>query len=1266
MDVVRLPIYKVYDPYRKASFYNKTVTQGTTLSLTLPSTLASGTYDVFIEYYADENRYLTLAFGSKSVKLASDTRHKWARARITTTSSATTATLTLSGTTAATAEVANLYIEQLGYSPFRYVAEKWEFHDTLMSTRYVSFNVNSPVPVNWELGDYLVYRGQKYYLNNVPTATQNARSYESGDAFFYENVRFDGEQGKMYDCMVLDVTPTTGDYVASKGTNYTGSSVFTIYCAETTVQMQDSGGVWHDVTLSPVAYVGGIIQANLNRLYPQDNWRVDVNPELSGLDDKVISFNKWFVPQALAEIHNQWDVDYIVLGNTIKIGYSMNDVTGDSSISYAFGFGEGYARHGDDGKSLFKIKRSANSSQKIITRLRAMGSTRNMPYRYYHNNYELPQTMFIQNLQLPDTFLPMTGSVEKKRPNDPQNKTAGNAHRDSVYGYDEDNKPLIRHVLGDTNDAYVDKNDDAASCPEGIREGSAFWDGSDSELEEIYPTIKNGTYRDLRAADIPDMDGRVPSQQASVTDAYPNYDNDERIDAVLGADYRANVGDGIMTEVDARGEFRTIKTVKVGQKSLTWSGDGSGAFEEHVDYWKVKEQYRDTLFTIKNLSPGKYQTEPVTQNVRVFVKYYGTGTTWVRFYFDIYATYNDGDVREKIASYLSPAFAVNGSNYASCDLPSIPNVDPDTMTEYNSELELTHVSDIDVQFTLCLQNGASTPVGTFLYYIDSNDPNVEPEYIWELQEVGETVVNTPFSIYIKDIGVDLSNISTTGEDAIIHFNTGACGGMDFKWNPNTAKPVIDGDRKGWEIEVVERFKDEAIHAYYPSSRSPIAAGDIYVLLNIEFPDAYIRIAENRLLEAATKYLADNCEQKFIYEPEISDVYIQQNIDKCESQGNRQASVYWNLYAGYKFSMRGIPDAEGQTLPVISNITIKSVTIREGDQDIPKVEIVLNNDVEQTTLQKLSITVDRIYNGFVGNGGASIVIQKPDLALHELSNVKIQGLSVGETIVWNGMNWVNTAIEGGVKELRFVDYWDSYDTGDKVTIWNGSSLYYCHKERVHEGGLISEEYVRDIIALRTDTLYIDKQHNKPYRWDGSAMQPLGGNMEISVDGSVITIGDTSLDFAHGHDWGDIVNKPNLVEGITAGNGKLSFLHSNGDTTVADFSSLLTAINSLTSLVNGLSDKLEELVLSRGMVIDPYVWASTYNADGETWEEGEIGSYWFDTSVGKLKICDSIVSGTPHFSLMLGMFLLWHEDTGELLLYSLYNAIQTPTMITIFTQ
>lgn len=977
---LKLPIYKAPDSQQIARIQQFVVNSDDDTTITIPTALvANSTYKIDIEYYTDADFVLSLVLGSNVTPLTDEGTHKVVSATFTPTANTSTLTfrLTIDETGTGYAYITHCVIRLQGSETdnIRHIAEKWEFHDDYMGQRYVTLNANSYVPIDWKLGDYLVYRGQTYYLNNVPSVTQNARAHESGDSFVYENVRFDDEQGKLVTCMILDVTPTTGDYIASLGTNYTGSSVFTLYCAETTVTMVDEHGVEHLVTLSPVAYLGGVIQANLNRLYPHEGWRVEVNPDIPHLEDKVISINQWYVTQGLAEIHNQWKVDYVVVGRTIRIGYTLGNITGNENEAYMFGYGEGYARRLDDGKSLFRIKRTANQSQNIITRLRAMGSTRNMPYRYYNDNYSLPQAMYVMNLQLPDTFLPMTGTPEHKRVNDPNNKTEGNANRDAIYGYDSDNLPNLRHVLGDSNDAYIDKHDDAANCPEGIREGAAMWDGSNEDLEEIYPTIKSGTYLDLRTANIPDMDGRVPSQQTLPTDAYPNYDNDERIDELLGVDEETNIGDGVIPAADVVDELKITRHVEVPEKTVTWNGNGT-YFEPSGTSSIIKDAYADTLFEIDGVSAGKYHTEPVTQNVKFYVKYNSTESTpvIVRYRFRIWQTPVNGGTPTMIVEHKSPAMPLvaNSNTYSKVDLPSIPNVDSRTKGYGDMKLEVTENSNIKVTFSLEIVSSSYVPHGTFTYKIDSDDEVIEPEYVWAPQNIADTIINTPFSVFIKDIGVDLANISTTGTDAIIHFNTGACGGMEFKWNPNTATPITIGNKKGWKIDIVERFTDDTIHAYYPNSLSPLAAGDQYVLLNIEFPDAYIRMAEVRLLVAATQYLADNCEQKYTYEPEISDVYIQHNIDNCEKAGIPNKSVYWNLYAGYKFSMRGIPDTEDAVLPVIDNVTIKSVTIREGEQDTPKVEVVLNDEVEQSTLQKITTTVDRIYNGFItGTGGGGI-------------------------------------------------------------------------------------------------------------------------------------------------------------------------------------------------------------------------------------------------------------------------------------------------------
>lgn len=828
-------------------------------------------------------------------------------------------------------------------SEIRYVAEKWDFSDTYMGERYISFNAVSHEPIDWHIGDYLIYRDAPYYLNTVPSCTQTARTDEAGNAFSYDSVKFDSTQGSLQNCMILDVTPTTGDYIAAKGTNYTGSSVFTIFCAETTVQMQDVGGQWHDVTLSPVAYLAGLVQANLNRLYPSEPWRVDINPALHDLEDKVVSFNKWYATQALAEIHNLWDVDYIIIGYTIKIGYTLNNVTGNDNEAFLFGYGEGYAQRDDDGKSLFKIKRTANSSQRIITRLRAQGSTRNMPYRYYNKKYELPQSMFVNNLQLPDTF------------EVPSVKEAHNATRDVTYGVDGDGLPNVRHVLGDTNDAYVDKRDNAASCPEGIREGAAFWDGSDSNLEEIYPTIQSGTYRDLRAAAIPDIDG------STGVSAYPNYGNDERIDEILGIDEQTtNIGDGVVAESDVTGQQEQTFNVGVGEISQS---TGYGEF-----YGNER-----TMFTTKEVYSGKYMMSASENHVIFHIKVtsQNAGDIIGGYVVKLYQVPIDGSAETVIGTYTKIVSLTN-SSYSAIRMPDIPDVREEDKVDGEtqvSEIVVTKKSNVRavVQPYFSI-SGASTGMHTVVYNITSEANDVVPTYVWAPVDATDLFVNQPFYIYIKDIGIDMKSLQTTGEDAIIHFNTGQCGGMEFKFNPNTVENITVGNKKCWKLTITERYVDNNIHVYYPNSYSKILPGDRYVLLNIEFPDVYIKIAEVRLLVAATQYLADNAETKFTYEPEISDIYLQQNIDRCEAAGIPNKSVYWNLYAGYKFSMRGIPSVRDEALPVIDNITIKTVTIKEGYSDVPQVEIVLNDENEQSTIQKLTVSVDRIYNTLWGNGG----------------------------------------------------------------------------------------------------------------------------------------------------------------------------------------------------------------------------------------------------------------------------------------------------------
>lgn len=867
-------------------------------------------------------------------------------------------------------------------SAVRCEVEKCEFQDKAMGEQYVMFSISSPVPIPFEVGDWCEFRGQTYTLNVEPSCTQKAGIRTHDAAFVYENVKFNSPQDDFTRCIVLDVIPTSGEHSAAYGTNYTGSANFTLNCFETTFEYQGQ-----TIYYAPVHALLDRIKANLDRLYPGDPqdpdtcWQIYIDDSKCHSDDKIITFANWTVAQALAEVHNTFKLDYVVRGKKIlvgdisekypelkeMIGY-VTDLTEQDQPEF-FGYGMGYLSEANQGKSLFQIKKLSKNDQQIVTRLRAVGSTKNMPYRYYHTHYTLPQTMYVQNLQLPDTFVPYDRNEDYPDNVDaPHCKVDGNEERDSVYG-----EGVVRHVLGKSNDAYIDKNDDAASCPEGIREAVARWDGSDGELPEIYPTIEGANYRELRAANVPDMEGRTGSG------AYPHYlpygenNDDERIDEILEPGEHCNEGNGVMTESEAFG-MTTIK-VPIHEETI------STAFESGTQVI--------SFFNIATTQePGDYILSFTTQVPEVFVELTKTGASGnyrasadVTLIVSLYQTPIDGSEEALLGTYSQNAtiYRSGGSYGRSSDamarlvmkVHDFHDIEDGWSTD---NLTVTKQSTIRavasiIVYTYDLEGDFTASSYGFTMGTKGSDQtqNVEPRAQWEPSSAGLYYSSTPFHLRIKDVGVDFMALnSVDGGDITISMKSGQCAGRGFVVKPGSiSKFQQDGTGKwGWDLEL-DRVNDDSIHAYFPSTANQIKAGDQFVLLNIALPDAYIKAAEVRLLVAATNHLADNCDTQYTYQPSVDDIYLQRNLDFHAN--DPENSVFWRLYAGMKFPFYGIPKEEGDPLPV-ADITIESVSIKMGEKPTPQVEITLNDKLQQTTMQRLQTSVDRLYGSVFSHGG----------------------------------------------------------------------------------------------------------------------------------------------------------------------------------------------------------------------------------------------------------------------------------------------------------
>lgn len=875
-------------------------------------------------------------------------------------------------------------------------AEKWTFYDKVQSVggQYISTTIKSPVPITFSIGDYCEYRGERYYMNNLPSVTQQAKPKEYGEGFVYDNVRFDGAGFELCRILMLDITPTTGLYIPKKGTNYTGSSNFQLYCAETRMTVDGTEKIY-----PAVCTLAGKIQANLDRAYPTSGWKILVdtttthevkgNTELrTHTDDKILSFNNTTVANALAEVNNTFKLNFHIKGRTIYIGYTLGAVTGNfmgnsgvvgDNDYYYLGYGRGYADKEHPGRGLYEIKKSSDANQQIITRLRAMGSTKNMPFRYYNKRYDLSQDLYPSNLQLPDTF------------KSPQEKQAGHQRRKTI------NKSVYE-VLGETNDAYLDKYNDIKRCKEGLREGVAIWDGSNG-LPEIYPTIERMTYGELRGNNCADMLGKTENgggAQVNGHSSFYYYDNNERVDEILAVGKLtgttlsddANFGNGLLQPDTLEGSS------KVDCPCNVKSGFSISYLQNKVD------RGYDLFPPIRMQAAGKYILSPVAPSLRAEISINAgrheadlKHASGLCYYEIILSSVSLKDNQKTtIGKYVSEKKAVSSDQPCLIELPKLPDLFDDKKeegTKYDAQIkaiQLDNVSDVyasivfhvedikrDVQDDVYLTFYAGKPSFGSEVSVMKDTPSV---YVWSPSTEDKEDVNKPFHVIIKDIGISqfVSQFSD-GSQPMLSIKDGNCLGRNFLIGKDVKRVTYTKNGNtynGWQLELT-RAADDSIHRYYPNQTDRLQAGDHYVLLGIPMPDAYVQAAEMRLLVAASQYLRDNSRTKYNYEPKVDELFLARNYDRCESMNAKEQSIYWNLYAGLRLPFFGSPNTDNadEELPLV-NIPIESLTIKEGDGIIPKVELHLREGNSQSTIQQINAKVDALYDGMNrGNGGMSL-------------------------------------------------------------------------------------------------------------------------------------------------------------------------------------------------------------------------------------------------------------------------------------------------------
>lgn len=241
-----------------------------------------------------------------------------------------------------------------------------EYSDSWMGECFLTINFKHEVPINFQIGDYIVYRGERFELNYEPGKDKQARPDTYGEGFVYDSVKFNALQDELARAEFLDVVLNDNEL------HYTSLPKFPFYVQtlddlldriQACLNEQIGAGLWKIYSRNKDRSVQrGALESEWLSVYGE---KTDDNV-IESMSITVDSQTCW---QALALVNEKWDINFIVRGRNIYVG-----TTGiQASHIFKYGLGNG----------LYEIVQNADSDQSVVTRLRAYGSEKNLPSHYY-------------------------------------------------------------------------------------------------------------------------------------------------------------------------------------------------------------------------------------------------------------------------------------------------------------------------------------------------------------------------------------------------------------------------------------------------------------------------------------------------------------------------------------------------------------------------------------------------------------------------------------------------------------------------------------------------------------------------------------------------------------------------------------------------------------------------------------------------------------------------------------------------------------------
>lgn len=767
----------------------------------------------------------------------------------------------------------------------------------------------------WDDTQFVEFRGEKYFIFNTPTSSKSNEDLRWKHELNFVSERVQLDNTYFYDTVSPDATDV--DQYVSNSTSFT--------------------------------FFGDIVEfvkrMNYSLLYSGLSYTVVIDEGISS-KAKLMSFEDKFFSEVLQEIFNVYELPYYFVGKVIHIGFTSN------AITETFKYGPK--------NQLLSITKT-NAKYRIVNRCTGTGSEDNIPL-YYPNNNKKGQVQAIAG----DSNTSITTDDISIIDEDLYRKKVSLGEK---VTYTEGYLPVTTPIYLDEQNHLPFSND--------IRTVPSVTDGSTGDLKifktgyTFYPILElnEQTTVKVRGKVTGSLDFEYFRNFTKLTytteyvhgtlDLYKrnsadtdweavklNEGNDSTITFILDAGLnklkvvtrleqtvnlakyplRQNYGSSLRLSLDATFLYKRW-SYKDSSSPLQSIGISISKAPAIGDYFIQKQIEGTYIRTSQKLLPPIYRE---TQGAERF--YNATNNTYkipgTEEFYVFENEYTEGNPKEDIVyfDYIKPTIK-NVKNAAGQSIAEIIGVafdedDNDELDEKNNSLEHP--------FFYVKLRKMDGPYGFNLF--DQAIASGEMSISMTSGKCGACT----FPIRVKEEGEN-SNVFRNPVQVDILGNI-VPGNASEKINESNIQPEQQNTKTN-EVWIALEKEDSTFNVVMPNATQNYkpSAGDSFVLLNIDLPQAYILSAENELKEEIIKYMVRNNSEKFNFSIKFSRIYFEKN-PKILEQLNENARIQieydvdpegnpllYELYvSNYTYKVNS-----GEILPEIAVELSDTITIRKG-------------------------------------------------------------------------------------------------------------------------------------------------------------------------------------------------------------------------------------------------------------------------------------------------------------------------------------------------